>query len=124
MNLGDTFFGALSGGTRHLWVVITNPNSAGEVAIVNLTTRKPPCDDSCIVTPGEHPFVAQESIAWYRRATLAQITDLRNAVQQGLIDPDTRVSSALLQRLQQGAIASIYAKQAVQTAVQATLNPE
>ena len=100
MNLGDTFFGALAGGIRHLWVVISSPTSAGEVAIVNLTTRKPPCDDSCIIAVGEHPFVKQESIAAYRRATMAMLSDLRAAVEQRLVDPHTPVSAELLTRIQ------------------------
>lgn len=73
MTLGDTFVNLNPTSRSHLWVVISNETPEGWI-IVNLTARRPPCDDSCIVRPGDHLWVSHDSIVGYARAqVLSQI---------------------------------------------------
>lgn len=122
MNPGDTFLGALPGDTRHLWVVISSPNTAREVAIVNLTSHKPGCDTSCKIYAGEHPIVSHDTVIEYNKGNMAKVNDLSKALKMRLLILDTPVSPSLLLRIQRGALASIYCKKAIQAAVKATLS--
>lgn len=93
----------------------------GMVGIVNLTTRNPPCDDSCVITEGEHPFVEHESIIHYRQGQLVEDQVLEDAKQHGYIEMRQPFSRGLLRRVQEGALASRYTQQGIQEAVRSTL---
>jgi len=104
MKIGDTFLGALPGETRHLWVVITTPNDQNEVVIVNLTSR--PCDETCRIQAGEHPFVKKPTVVRYQDARLCSISLLEIACKKNLFLAHQPVSEDLLRRIQEGALKS------------------
>lgn len=123
MNVGDAFVNVNPDTPSHLWIVITAPTAeAAEVGIVNLTSRNPPCDDTCIVTHEEHPFVHHDSIIEYRRGKLVANHVLDSAYDHGYLRMHQRASPELLRRIQEGALTSRHTKQALQAAVRATLN--
>jgi len=124
MNLADTFINVNPGSPDHLWVVITRPTTQGEIAMVNFATRRPPCDDSCIIAVGEHPFVTSETIILYSRGQMTTDAFLEHAKQHFIIQERSPVSDALLERIQLGALDSTYTKQAIQNAVLETLGME
>lgn len=121
MNLGQTFIPALPQGDGHLWVVISDPTPQSRIAIVNFTTKRPGCDESCIVQPGEHPFFVRESVVFYARSRLQDVDSLERHLSIGNYQPREPVSTSLLRRVQDGALASPFTSGVVQISVRATL---
>ena len=121
MNLADTFVNLNPGSPSHLWVVITRPTTQGEIAIVNFTTKRQSSDDSCVVSVDEHPFVQTETVVAYRFGQIVKDRVLDSGRQHGYLRTHQPVSSELLRRIQQGALASPYTMQAIQDAVRATV---
>ena len=91
----------------HLWVIVSDPSQyPDDVLIVNFTTRRDGCDESCIVEPGEHPFVQHSTVVEYRgarRASDQQLDQLLARTQFELREP---VSRELLARIRAGAAVS------------------
>jgi hypothetical protein len=106
VNPGETIIGLDLG--NHLWIVISAPTSNGEVALVNLTThgRSPSCGRACtLITTGEHPYVTRESCVYYRAAYLNPLAPLLAAREQGTLRQHEPLSTELLRRVQDGALA-------------------
>ena len=103
---GDTFLGELPGQKEHLWAVLTSPNARGEVVIVNFSTAARGWDTSCVVSPGEHPFVSRESCVRYSDARLVACSHIEAAISKGLISPRESVSNTLLERILHGCLVS------------------
>ena len=70
MNLGETFINLNPGSPEHLWVAASNKNQRGEIVIFNFTSWRKGCDESCIINPGEHPFVKNKTVVSYQRGRL------------------------------------------------------
>jgi hypothetical protein len=142
MKAGDTFLGSLSGGdTRHLWVLITNANDRGEVAIVNLTTKtcegdlcwKKPrqsryCrqdDDGqpfCRVGIGKHPFITEPTWVRYRSSRLPLEGNLKRAIKSGLLIPHETASPNLVKRIRSGAVECRFTPRKVAAEAKQALN--
>lgn len=56
----------------HLFVITTDACPAGQHLLVNLTSVRDGrhTDATCIVEPGEHPFITQQSYVLYRAAQI------------------------------------------------------
>jgi hypothetical protein len=76
------------------------------MAAFNFTTPHVGCDRSCVVLPGEHPFVVHETVVAYRRGRV--FTPKAYAAMQslGCSNPWCDLSPELLLRIQQGALIS------------------
>jgi hypothetical protein len=103
MNASDTFLIPSDIGT-HLNIVLgVLPD--GSLIITHLTSRRRYSDATCVIQPGEHPFVKQETVARYDQTHICpqeRIPNLEGVITKRL-DP---LSPALLARMQQGALAS------------------
>ena len=120
MNVGDTFVNLNSASYTHLWVAVAPMGP--ELAIVNLTTRRPPyMDDSCIVEAGAHPFVVHESVVNYQQGTAVLNTTLNWYAARGIVQRHEPAASELLLRIQQGALLSQFTPAKIQSAVRAHL---
>lgn len=102
----------------HLWVVVSSPAHDGGIAMVNFTTYRPPCDESCVVDVGDHPFIRHKSIVPYFRAQMSPPAAHAKVKQQ---PPGAPVSAALLYRIQYGALVSLATPPKVRAAVANTL---
>jgi hypothetical protein len=119
VRLGDTFVG-LSG--DHLCIVITPPaHPSAEVLVVNLTTRTPPCDESCIIREGEHPWIKHDTVVFYSYAFWKRNDELDAGLSSGLLEKWPPVSSELLQRIHQGALATHALKKRMKDSVRSIL---
>lgn len=114
MNLGDTYI--IEG---HLWIVVSDPVADGSVAMVNLTSHKPPCDETCILNPGDHPFVRHKTIVKYCWATM--VTPQKQVEVTRRFPARAPVGGALLAKIQRGALTSEATKPKIATAIEATL---
>ena len=109
MSPGDTFFGFDKRG--HLWLVLTEEDANGDVAVTNFTTHEDgvrrTCGADCLVVqPGEHPYPRHETCVFYQRATLTSRAALRRGVNEGLYEPQAPLTPELLQRVRMGALTS------------------
>ena len=97
---GDTFFGGEEvHGVDHLWLIINDPPAHADVAlIVNVSTLRPNAETTCIVQPGERPFIKHDSYVRYGSAREVKVADLAGAVKRGLLKPHQAASKAFWKR--------------------------
>lgn len=89
---------------RHLRIVITDSNENNEFLTVPLDTLRNRFQDvSCIVEPGEHPFVKVRSFINYKYAVTVNYAQLFNGISKGIFIRKEDVSADLLTRIQNGA---------------------
>jgi hypothetical protein len=73
--VGDSFYLPDNNG-RHRWVILTKPNSGGNIVIVNFTDANN-LDCSIIFRPGDHnPFKLRTTI-WCEKATLVRESQVK-----------------------------------------------
>lgn len=108
MQQGDTFLGGGEiHGEHHLWLIINDPAAHHNLAlIVNVTTLRLDAESTCLVAPGEHPFVKHDSYVRFAGARQARVADLAAAVKKGLLKPQQAASKTLLEKIRTGAQAS------------------
>lgn len=108
MKQGDTFLGGGElHGEHHLWLVLNDPPAHHDVALmVNVSTLRPNAETTCIVRPGEHPFLKHDSYVRYASARRAGVADLAAALKRGLLQRHQPASAALLAKVRAGALAS------------------
>ena len=93
----------------HLWVVISDPEGypQDDVVIVNLTTDQAWKDRSCVLHPGEHPYIKHQTLVYYRET--ARVPPERMAVlESGHLRMDAKIAPRVLARIRMGAAASIF----------------
>lgn len=94
---------------RHLRVVITDPDNDQNQVVVSITTlRYASQDRSCVLKPGEHPFIKNESIVDFRRTTVMSYMQIFNGIKKGLLIKKEDVSDELLLKIQSAAAKSKY----------------
>lgn len=112
MKEGDAFLGAPPGRTKHLWVVITEPDESGCVVLVNVTTAtesKQRLDRSCVLDVGDHPFIKHQSLINYQDALKCRADAIDAAIQSlptTCIEQRERFQPSVLRRIKKGALES------------------
>jgi hypothetical protein len=91
---------------EHLWIVVSDQNSDGEVLVVNVTSLRDSSDDTCILDPGEHPFIDHQSVINFRKAQVWRAQRIESAAANGAINPQQVCSTALLKRIREAALKS------------------
>jgi len=105
---GETFFFRGPENTRpHLWVIVSDPEREPErVVIVSMTTWKEYKDETCILTPDDHPALTHATSIDYGRARLFTASQLEKARDLGALDPQVPVSAEVLSRIRDGGVQS------------------
>jgi hypothetical protein len=107
MRAGDTFFLKKEASDKHLWVVVSEPESDVQaVLFVSMTSYDITKEDVCLIAPGEHPFVKNKTCIDYSHARHASSAQLDVLVATKQILPSTPISDDLLERIRMGASAS------------------
>ena len=102
MNAGDTF----RYGRGHLFIVLSDPRIDPEsVVIVNMTTDRAQ-DQSCILLPGDHPFVTHRTSIKYNKARIESIRVLEKLISAGCVTPQDPLFGDVLERVRRGAAIS------------------
>jgi hypothetical protein len=101
LKLRNTFWMDDSQG-GHVYIVMT-PTSYPEVVVVNFTTLNRFSDRSCIVRPGEHPFIIQESAIAYDFAQVVPTATLDAMLIGGAIRQREDISADLMLKIWEGA---------------------
>lgn len=108
----------------HLWIVITPPNDQSEAVIFNLTHLGNSSDESCIIEPGEHPWVRVRSQVCYgygQVLTSERWDKIR--VGEGFVQYQD-ADRELVGRIRSGAIQSRYTKPRLREMVRAALSAD
>lgn len=113
MKPGETYL--LEG---HLWVVVSLPGADGSVAMVNFTSYREPCDESCILQPGDHSFIKRKTIVQYGWGTMVSPAMQKKVQEQPQYED---VSGSVLDRIQQGALKSQATSFKIAKAIEDTL---
>ncbi len=106
MNAGDTLIvpQPAEGVDGHLWIILSDPaQDADRLVMVSFTTFRRDKDQTCVLRPGDHPFVTRDTLVCYADARIATNAQLESLVSKGLMKRNKPVSAELLQRIRQGA---------------------
>jgi hypothetical protein len=106
---GDTFILTLqqTRGTPHLWVLLWGPAGAADAFLaVYLTTLRRHSDRTCILVPGDHPFITRETSVAYNETIRITADRLDRALQNGSASAREPVSASVLEALRRGFFAS------------------
>ena len=94
---------------RHLRIIITDSDNDQNQVVVSVTTLKYLSQDtSCVLQPGDHPFIKEKSIIDFKRTTVMSYMQIFNGIQQGLLIRKEDISDELLKRIQTAAAKSKY----------------
>lgn len=102
MDAGETF----RYGRGHLFIVLSDPHIDPEnVVIVNMTTDRE-IDQSCVLLPGDHPFVTHRTSIRYDKARIEAARVLEKLISSGNITRQEPLFGDVLERVRQGAAIS------------------
>ena len=121
MNLGETFIPVATARQDHLHIVVSEPNDAGQVAVVNLTTRRWDSDTCCLLQVGDHPWVKHETVVLYSHAQLLAVEALTRGVEASVFRRHRDMLANPLRRIQGGALDCEQTPPLVEAAIRATL---
>jgi hypothetical protein len=112
---GDTFL--LTGGhvpTPHLWVVLWGPAGPADAYLAaHFTTLRAYSDRTCILEPGDHPFVRHPTSVAYRDVLRWTDSRLTQLIADGIAKPRQPLSPAVLERIRSGFFASAHTPHAL-----------
>ena len=102
----------------HLYIVLNDPcrfedrGSNLWVLLVNLSSVREgvPYDDTCLLEPGEHPFVRHRSFVFYRNARIGPESHVLQLTQNGLFKPNDPTPTEIFQRIKSGLYNSPHTK--------------
>ena len=104
MRAGDTFRLKSEASDKHLWVVVSDPETERDaVLFVSMTSYDITKEDVCLIMPGEHPFVKNKTCIDYSHARHASSAQLDTLVASKQVLPATPVSQHVLERIRMGA---------------------
>lgn len=104
MTPGDTFLIPSAYNKPHLHVVLA-VRADGAIIYTNLTSRSHFTDETCIIEPGEHPFVVRQTTVCYNRLAECPAENV-GSLERSIVKWYDRLSDNLLKRILQGALDS------------------
>ncbi|WP_037243959.1 hypothetical protein [Rhodopirellula baltica] len=107
MEAGECF---LRPGGGHLWIVISDPKLDHRcVVAVNISTVKETTKANlltCVLNPGDHPFVNRRSYVVFKLAMMRTNAQLEKMVGGGGYEIQTPVTPEVLEKIREAALAS------------------
>lgn len=93
---------------KHFFVILTKQNNHGELLIVSLSSIKPGNfhDKTCLLYPGDHPFIRHDSYVNYRHARIEAERRLRLGIRDGKFIPHDPFGDEIFFRICQGIMES------------------
>jgi hypothetical protein len=104
-----------TGGTNHLFGIITDICAEGLHLIVNVTSINPTMkhDPACKISAGEHPFIKHDSYVLYRLADIQSAARLTRMVDSWVYRRHVDLSEELLTRMRDGVENSLFTPQRI-----------
>jgi len=98
MFAGDTIL--IPGADDHLWTVISDPvANPPEMVVVLFVSLAEDCDDSCVLEPGEHPFIRHSTAVQYPGTKVVPDARLEELKKSGKLKMKTPLSPATLEKI-------------------------
>lgn len=94
---------------KHLFIVLSDPVTDEKVVLlVSISSVKPGRwnDESCLLYPGEHPFIKKDSFVDYASARIELGDKLLRGVKAGKLIPQDPVTEEVFARICAGVMAS------------------
>ena len=89
------------GGGYHLHIFLTDYlGDPPQAIIVNITSWRKNSDETCIIQPGEHPFIRKKSVVLYGKASIIKESNVEYIKRQG--KQQETISNELLYRMHAG----------------------
>ncbi len=89
----------------HLWIVLSDPAANDtRVFVANLTST--PFDPTCVLEPGDHPFITHRSYVFYKEARCPSLVRLAALRQSGGMTPQPPFRPEVFNRIRAGALES------------------
>jgi hypothetical protein len=87
--------------SKHLFIVVTNLCAGNCHLLISASTVKPhrAHDPTCLLAPGDHPFIEQQSYIFYARAQQLPQAGIVKCVQGGRYVPKDPCNAAVLERI-------------------------
>jgi hypothetical protein len=115
MKPGDAFILPDAFG-KHLNVVLAVTKD-GSVVHCHFTTRHRRSDPTCIIQPGEHPFIVRETAVRYDQAQICEAGPALEALERSIERKFEPLSAELLTRVRKGALDSPQTPDKIKTAL-------
>lgn len=92
---------------------------------VSITTQRPGSDATCVLGPGDHPFVKHPSVVYYQDARELDLLAIERALTAGMQNVvctrHASCSPSLLLRIRQGLLASSFTPKNIKARCQGLL---
>jgi hypothetical protein len=96
---------------KHLFIVLTDPCPTGrDVLMVNISTVRSGCDQTCKLFAGDHPFIQRDSFVEYAMARIEAAEKIANGVKTRVLAPHADMDSAIFARVCHGLSVSPFVK--------------
>ncbi len=96
---GDTFKSDPITGISHLHIVVMDVPVAQEVLLASVTTYEDEKDSTCILEPGDHPFVRHTSCISYRHVRIVSRATLQTLIDKGRLATQPSLAQPVLDRV-------------------------
>ncbi len=107
LSVGNTFLIPTPPNNKeHLFIIIAIENISNTALLVNITSPKIGCDESCKINAEEHPFLVYNSVVNYADARITPLANLEYCLKNAIIKKDSPVSGKLLKKIQDGVLIS------------------
>lgn len=94
---------------KHLFILLNDPSGTEKlVLMVSISTVYPDKyhDPTCILEPGDHPFINCKSFVMYSKARIESVKTLEAGVKQNLLIPKEPMALEVFARICQGVLDS------------------
>lgn len=95
---------------RHLFIILTNTCDQGCQLLVSLSSYydDKTCDETCILSPGDHPFIQRLTFVEYRKARIEETARLLRGIRDQKLIPRQPVNEDIFESLCEGLLSSIF----------------
>lgn len=93
---------------KHLFILLTDPIDDGsgvkKVLMVSISSLRSgvPHDPTCVLYPGDHPFIKRESFVFYARTRIEETDPLLRGVKDGKLVAQDPMESGIFARICKG----------------------
>lgn len=96
---------------KHLFILLNDPHGHEQlVLIVSVSSIKPNVrhDQTCLLHPGDHPFIRTPSFVRYASARIEPVSKIKKGVDQGVFVQRDPIDGGIFARICNGVAASAF----------------
>ncbi|WP_252272786.1 hypothetical protein [Pseudomonas subflava] len=103
---------------KHLFILLNDPVTLARlVLLVSISRVKQgrPHDPACLLYPGDHPFITQNSYVVYRKARIEEAVKIERGVQGQILVPREAMDGGVFARICEGVLNSRHTEPAIKS---------